>query len=154
MSASIKYYCSCLSNTNIPPAPHLPSSSHSFHTLPELYFCEECDAVRCNECVSIEVSGYYCPNCLFEVPSASVRAEKNRCVNSLVFQFALLMVIVTDALETVSSAPSVSIPYLSFRRTLQTMTIFEHRPPKSAAQENHRSYCIVTIADGIPAKRV
>ncbi len=80
MSATIKYYCSCLSNTVVPPASHLPSSSHSFHTLPELYFCEECDAVRCNQCVSIEVSGYYCPNCLFEVPSASVRAEKNRYV--------------------------------------------------------------------------
>ncbi|KLO08551.1 hypothetical protein SCHPADRAFT_880401 [Schizopora paradoxa] len=85
MSATIKYYCSCLSNTVVPPAPHLPSSSHSFHTLPELYFCEECDAVRCNECVSIEVSGYYCPNCLFEVPSASVRAEKNRCARNCFF---------------------------------------------------------------------
>ncbi|EPQ51097.1 hypothetical protein GLOTRDRAFT_112556 [Gloeophyllum trabeum ATCC 11539] len=30
----------------------------------------------------VEVSGYYCPNCLFEVPSASVRAEKNRCARN------------------------------------------------------------------------
>ena len=37
-------------------------------------------AIRCNRCGSVEVNGYYCPNCLFEVPSASVRAEKNRCV--------------------------------------------------------------------------
>lgn len=43
-----------------------------------MFFCEECDAVRCNRCVAVEVSGYYCPNCLFEVPSASVREEKNR----------------------------------------------------------------------------
>lgn len=38
--------------------------------------------MRCNRCVSFEVSGYYCPNCLFEVPSASVRAEKNRCARN------------------------------------------------------------------------
>ena len=61
-----------------PPPPGLPSSSYSFHPLHNLFFCEECDAVRCNRCVLLEVSGYYCPNCLFEVPSASVRAEKNR----------------------------------------------------------------------------
>ncbi|KAF8073933.1 dynactin subunit 4 [Lyophyllum atratum] len=81
MAASVRYHCPCLSNSPVPPPPHLPSSSFSFHPLHELFFCEECDAVRCNRCVSVEVSTYYCPNCLFEVPSASVRAEKNRLVN-------------------------------------------------------------------------
>jgi dynactin-4 len=80
MAPSVLYHCPCLSTSDIPPPPHLPSSSHSFHPLNTLFFCEECDAVRCNRCVSVEVSSYYCPNCLFEVPSASVRAEKNRCV--------------------------------------------------------------------------
>ena len=82
MSATINYYCSCMSPSPVPPPPHLPSSSSSFHPLHTLYFCEECDAVRCNRCVSIEISGYYCPNCLFEVPSASVRAERNRCARN------------------------------------------------------------------------
>ncbi|KAH8109297.1 dynactin p62 family-domain-containing protein [Phellopilus nigrolimitatus] len=82
MVASINYYCSCMSATPVPPPPHLPSSSASYHPLHTLFFCEECDAVRCNRCVSIEVSGYYCPNCLFEVPSASVRAERNRCARN------------------------------------------------------------------------
>ncbi|KAF8630933.1 hypothetical protein AX17_005290 [Amanita inopinata Kibby_2008] len=68
--------------TPVPPPPHLPSSSYSFHPLHTLFFCEECDAIRCNRCVSVEVSTYYCPNCLFEVPSASVRAEKNRCARN------------------------------------------------------------------------
>ena len=72
-------------NAEVLQCPHLASSSYSFHPLHTLYFCEECDAVRCNRCVSVEVSGYYCPNCLFEVPSASVRAEKNRCVHSAAF---------------------------------------------------------------------
>ena len=78
MGPKIEYYCPCLSESPHPPPPGLPSSSYSFHPLHNLFFCEECDAVRCNRCVLLEVSGYYCPNCLFEVPSASVRAEKNR----------------------------------------------------------------------------
>ena len=78
MGPSVLYHCPCLSTSAAPPPPNLPSSSYSFHLLHTLFFCEECDAIRCNRCVSVEVSGYYCPNCLFEVPSASVRAEKNR----------------------------------------------------------------------------
>ncbi|KAF8964421.1 dynactin subunit 4 [Flammula alnicola] len=82
MAPTVQYHCPCLSTSPVPPPPHLPSSSYSFHPLHTLFFCEECDAVRCNRCVSIEVSSYYCPNCLFEVPSASVRAEKNRCARN------------------------------------------------------------------------
>ncbi|KAG1836229.1 dynactin p62 family-domain-containing protein [Suillus tomentosus] len=86
MAPTIHYYCPCQSGESVqtPPPPHMASSSASFHPLHSLFFCEECDAVRCNRCVSVEVSGYYCPNCLFEVPSASVRAEKNRCARNLV----------------------------------------------------------------------
>jgi len=80
MAPSVSYHCPCFSADPAPPPPNSPSSSYSFHPLHELFFCEECDAVRCNRCVSVEVSGYHCPNCLFEVPSASVRAEKNRFV--------------------------------------------------------------------------
>jgi len=62
-----------------------PVASTSYHKLPSLYFCEECDCIHCPECVLEEVSSYYCPNCLFEVPSASVRAEKNRCGGTSTF---------------------------------------------------------------------
>ncbi|KAH9980166.1 dynactin p62 family-domain-containing protein [Lactifluus volemus] len=82
MSPTVLYHCACFSTDPVPPPPTAPSSSYCFHPLHELFFCEECDAVRCNRCVSVEVSGYYCPNCLFEVPSASVRAEKNRCARN------------------------------------------------------------------------
>ncbi|KAI8587356.1 dynactin p62 family-domain-containing protein [Geranomyces variabilis] len=47
--------------------------------LPRLYFCQECARVCCPLCVAEEIACYYCPNCLFEVPTASVKAERNRC---------------------------------------------------------------------------
>ncbi|KAG8935748.1 hypothetical protein FRC02_006557 [Tulasnella sp. 418] len=85
MAPTVLYHCTCISASVTPGAPpsvNLPSSSYAFHPLHALFFCEECDLVRCNRCVAVEVSGYYCPNCLFEVPSASVRAEKNRCARN------------------------------------------------------------------------
>ena len=69
-SSPVAYHCPC----------EPPSAEHAYHDLLTLYFCEECDSVRCPFCVLDEVSSYYCPNCLFEVPAASVRAEKNRSV--------------------------------------------------------------------------
>lgn len=96
----------------MPPPPHMPSSSASFHPLYSLFFCEECDAVRCNRCVSVEVSGYYCPNCLFEVPSASVRAEKNRCARncfSCPICRSTLQVVASDPPDGGDGRPSVSL---------------------------------------------
>lgn len=65
----------------------LPSSSstsppYGLYRLSELYFCDECDAIRCNDCVNIDIAAYYCPGCLFEVPGASVKSEKMRCARS------------------------------------------------------------------------
>lgn len=63
--------------------PLLPSQSASarygFHPLPLLYFCADCLSPRCSLCAVSEIVTYYCPSCLFEVPSASVKAERNRC---------------------------------------------------------------------------
>ncbi|KAF9220883.1 dynactin p62 [Gyrodon lividus] len=116
MWPSIQYYCPCMSATNLnvqtPPPPTLASSSASFHPLHNLYFCEECDAVRCNRCVSVEVSGYYCPNCLFEVPSASVRAEKNRCARncfSCPICRSALSVVASDPPDDGDGRPSASL---------------------------------------------
>ncbi|KAI9015173.1 dynactin p62 family-domain-containing protein [Gaertneriomyces semiglobifer] len=44
-----------------------------------MYFCDHCRRICCPCCTKEEVACYFCPNCLFEVPSASVKAEKNRC---------------------------------------------------------------------------
>ncbi len=54
-----------------------PRRTASIPFTTQLFFCEARDPIRCNRCVSVEVGGGYCPNCLSEVPSANVRAEKN-----------------------------------------------------------------------------
>ncbi|EIM20467.1 hypothetical protein WALSEDRAFT_60932 [Wallemia mellicola CBS 633.66] len=53
-----------------------------FFPLSSLYFCEECDAIRCTRTVTMEPVIHYCPNCLFEVPTASVKSQRNRCMRN------------------------------------------------------------------------
>ncbi|GAA5848020.1 hypothetical protein JCM9279_007417 [Rhodotorula babjevae] len=101
------FHCSCtspFSHTRPPPAD--PPLSHlQHHPLPELLFCEDCDAIRCNACAACEVACYFCPSCLFEVPSASVRGEKNRCARNC-FQCPLC----DHNLSVVASDPDSSLP--------------------------------------------
>ncbi|KAH9984211.1 hypothetical protein BJV77DRAFT_212392 [Russula vinacea] len=66
MRPSVSYHSPCPSTNLERRPPVASSSSYDFNPLHELLFCEERDAVRCNCCVSVEVSGFYCPNRLFE----------------------------------------------------------------------------------------
>ncbi|KAI8086676.1 dynactin p62 family-domain-containing protein [Halteromyces radiatus] len=59
-----------------------PEASNYLYPLSRLYFCEDCHEIRCPCCVQDEIISYYCPNCLFEVPTASVKSEKNRCARN------------------------------------------------------------------------
>lgn len=79
-SQEVLFHCSCTAAfcATRPPPSDPPLALFQHHALSTLLFCEECDAIRCDACASNEVACYYCPNCLFEVPSASVRGEKNR----------------------------------------------------------------------------
>ncbi|CEH12361.1 Dynactin, subunit p62 [Ceraceosorus bombacis] len=58
------------------------SNRDSFHQLSSLYFCEECDSIRCSLCVTVEPSSYFCPNCLFDTPLPSVKESRGRCDRS------------------------------------------------------------------------
>jgi dynactin-4 len=55
-----------------------PVGDFSAQPISRLYFCEECHRLKCNRCVQEDIISYYCPSCLFEVPTASVKGEKNR----------------------------------------------------------------------------
>jgi dynactin-4 len=65
MRTTVEYRCSC--------GWEKPFSIY------HLYFCPYCYELRCPYCLQEEIVCYYCPNCLFEVPSALVRSGKNRC---------------------------------------------------------------------------
>ncbi|KUJ21147.1 uncharacterized protein LY89DRAFT_705053 [Mollisia scopiformis] len=62
--------------------PRAPRANYSLYPLEHLFYCEDCHQIRCPRCVLDEIVTWYCPNCLFEVPSSSVKAEGNRCTRS------------------------------------------------------------------------
>jgi dynactin-4 len=58
--------------------PRAPRANYSLYPLEHLLYCEDCHQIRCPRCVLDEIVCWYCPNCLFEVPSSSVKNEGNR----------------------------------------------------------------------------
>ncbi|KJZ74957.1 hypothetical protein HIM_05688 [Hirsutella minnesotensis 3608] len=62
--------------------PRAARSNFSLYPLEYLLYCEDCQQIRCPRCVTEEIVTYYCPNCLFEVPSSNLRSEGNRCTRS------------------------------------------------------------------------
>ncbi|ORZ00377.1 dynactin p62 family-domain-containing protein [Syncephalastrum racemosum] len=91
----VHYYCACPDNVNlegdtrradidVDTGSHVLSeqAGNYLYPLSRLYFCEDCHQIRCPSCVQDEIVSYYCPNCLFEVPTASVKSEKNRCARN------------------------------------------------------------------------
>lgn len=58
--------------------PHSPRANYALYPLEHLLYCDECDAIRCPRCWAEEIINWYCPSCLFEVPSSAVRGDGNR----------------------------------------------------------------------------
>lgn len=90
------YSCSCVDTTSSSAVPAIrqqlqdideeegtfnPKSlraNFSLFPIEHLLYCTECHQVRCPRCITEEVVCWYCPGCLFEVPSSTVRSEGNR----------------------------------------------------------------------------
>ncbi|KAJ2716392.1 hypothetical protein H4R19_000672 [Coemansia spiralis] len=72
------------SAADVPAGDAGPQALGALHTWPieALYYCDDCSEVRCPQCVVEEPAGYHCPNCLFDVPTASVRSEHNCCARN------------------------------------------------------------------------
>ncbi|KAH6720077.1 dynactin-like protein Arp1 p62 subunit RO2 [Leptodontidium sp. MPI-SDFR-AT-0119] len=62
--------------------PRAPRANYSLYPLEHLLYCEDCHQIRCPRCVLDEIVTWFCPNCLFEVPSSTVKSEGNRCTRS------------------------------------------------------------------------
>lgn len=58
--------------------PHDPRANYCLYPLDSLLFCDECEAIRCPKCWTEESINWYCPACLFEVPSSAVKSDGNR----------------------------------------------------------------------------
>jgi len=58
--------------------PRATRSNFSLYPLEYLLYCEDCAQIRCPRCVSEEIVAYFCPNCLFEVPSGNLKSDGNR----------------------------------------------------------------------------
>lgn len=63
--------------------PRAPRANYSLFPLEYLMYCDDCHQIRCPRCVNEEIVTYYCPNCLFEVPSSNLKSEGNRYVQTL-----------------------------------------------------------------------
>ncbi|KAK3726019.1 hypothetical protein LTR37_000167 [Vermiconidia calcicola] len=62
--------------------PHSPRANYTLYPIDHLLFCDECDEIRCPRCWTEEILYWYCPHCLFEVPSSAVKGDGNRCSRS------------------------------------------------------------------------
>ncbi|RMZ86431.1 hypothetical protein DV736_g6341, partial [Chaetothyriales sp. CBS 134916] len=62
--------------------PRHPRSAFSLFPPEHLLYCEECHDLKCPRCVKEEILSWYCPYCLFETPSSTVRNETNRCARN------------------------------------------------------------------------
>lgn len=73
--------------------PRAPRSSYSLYPLEYLLYCEDCQQIRCPRCVTEETATYFCPNCLFEVPSSNLRSEGNRYISTTIVLALTLLTI-------------------------------------------------------------
>ncbi|KAF2651998.1 dynactin-like protein Arp1 p62 subunit RO2 [Lophiostoma macrostomum CBS 122681] len=62
--------------------PRSPRANYSLYPLEHLLYCEDCQQIRCPRCVIEETLNWYCPSCLFEVPSSVIKTDGNRCTRN------------------------------------------------------------------------
>nr|POE88405.1 isoform 2 of dynactin subunit 4 [Quercus suber] len=142
------YACPCSSNTpdsnasdaveSAPFNPHSRSAQYSLFPLDHLLYCDECETPRCPRCVTEDVLSWYCPNCLFEVPSSSVRSEGNRnCFECPVCEAPVNI----TAIPAISVGQTVSNDYLKPSDAPRPKD--RDRDEETAAQEYilHCGYC-------------
>ncbi|KAI0025014.1 dynactin p62 family protein [Xylariomycetidae sp. FL0641] len=86
--------------------PRAPRSNYSLYPLEYLLYCDVCHQIRCPRCVSEELVTIYCPSCLFEVGSSSLKTEGNRCTRSC---FQCPICIGPLAVQSLESAPEPSL---------------------------------------------
>ncbi|CAD6932240.1 unnamed protein product [Tilletia controversa] len=109
MPTSVLFHCPCTDEPKQSEPPSLPSYSpaavYSYFPLQNLYFCDDCDQVRCDRCLNIEISQFFCPSCMFTIQSSHIKEQRNRCDRN-----CFLCPICTNTLVTVPSDPQEDFP--------------------------------------------
>ncbi|KAG9573720.1 hypothetical protein KCU77_g15055, partial [Aureobasidium melanogenum] len=62
--------------------PHHIRANFSLYPYEHLLYCDECHQIRCPRCWAEEILNWFCPSCLFEVPSSVVKSDGNRCTRN------------------------------------------------------------------------
>ncbi|OTA66516.1 hypothetical protein K449DRAFT_346286 [Hypoxylon sp. EC38] len=86
--------------------PRAPRSNYSLYPIEYLLYCDVCSQIRCPRCVAEEIATIYCPNCLFEVGSSSLKTEGNRCTRSC---FQCPICIGPLAVQSLETSPEPSL---------------------------------------------
>ncbi|KAJ8111492.1 hypothetical protein ONZ43_g5609 [Nemania bipapillata] len=97
--------------------PRAHRSTFSLYPLEHLLYCDVCHQIRCPRCVTEELVTIYCPNCLFEVGTSSLKTEGNRLTSDYLHLNKSLTAanrtLTLDAHVAVSNARYVSAPWPS-----------------------------------------
>ena len=75
--------------------PSISRANFSLFPIEHLLYCEDCQQIRCPRCTIEEVVCWYCPSCIFEVPSSLVKSEGGRWVSSVHSQFIVCLSLMT-----------------------------------------------------------
>ncbi|KAI1426951.1 dynactin p62 family-domain-containing protein [Xylaria sp. FL1777] len=86
--------------------PRASRSNFNLYPLEYLLYCDVCHQIRCPRCVAEELVTIYCPSCLFEVGTSSVKTEGNRCTRSC---FQCPICIGPLAVQAVDSTPDPTL---------------------------------------------
>ncbi|KAF3928978.1 hypothetical protein ABW19_dt0201839 [Dactylella cylindrospora] len=97
--------------------PRDPRAAFSLFPIENLLYCEDCHQIRCPRCVQDEIVCWYCPSCLFEVPSSTVKSDGNRCARNCYLCpicTALLVVVPLNPSSASSSSETPVGPFTLF----------------------------------------
>lgn len=88
--------------------PRNPRSNYALYPLEHLLYCEDCQQIRCPRCIIEETLNWYCPSCLFEVPSSVVKSDGNRCTRNCFNCPVCISPLTVNVLETPDALPGTA----------------------------------------------
>jgi dynactin-4 len=92
--------------------PRNPRSNYALYPLEHLLYCEDCQQIRCPRCVIEETLNWYCPSCLFEVPSSVVKSDGNRCTRNCFNCPVCVSPLTVNSLENPDAPSATGGPYI------------------------------------------